>query len=327
VAGVSVQELGGQRYRLRWRERVEKDGKKAWADKSLVVHSREASIELQAKVLRALETQGWFELEVKPVELVGNLEAAGQAWLRHKAARGRADGSITRYASILNRWFKFIRAKSGLAENAAVPVDVLSRELFSEAILAWRADGLSDSTIYNTTRVGVELWDWVFDDLATYPGVPTPPRNKKALLPQAAVYAAPEAPTMDEIDACLRALHFRAYTARGVGVIMRFTGLRVSQVMSLTCRDVNLARLELRVTTGKSRREQAEQRVVPISPHLAAELEPWVSRQKPEAPLVQRRTTGREPTNNLPMRTLEAAWEAATKEGTRSRGCSPDCGG
>lgn len=148
-----------------------------------------------------------------------------------------------------------------------------------------------------------------------YPGT----HRDKSVPPKAAVYFAPEPPTMAELDACLRALHFRAYTARGVAVIMRFTGLRVSQVLALTCRDVDLVRCELRVTTGKSRREQAEQRVVSISAHLVAELAPWVQSQDRDAPLVRRKTTGREPANHLPMRTLEAAWEAATEAGLARR--------
>lgn len=315
MAGVSVQDLGGRRYRLRWREWVEQGGERKRADKSIVVHSREAAIEMQAKVLRAIETQGWFEVEAKPEVLVGDLEAAGRAWLRQKAARGCSDGTIKRYGTSLGQWFKFLHQRAG----GTVPVTVLTRDLFADAILAWRADKLSDSTIYNNARVAVELWDWAFDDPAAFPGVPTPPRDKKALLPKAAVYAPPEPPTMAELDACLRVLDSRSYTAKGAAVVMRFTGLRASQVMALRCKDVNLARRELRVTTGKSRREQAEQRVVPISTHLVAELSAWVGSQDGEAPLVRRRRTGRAWGINLPMDTLSMAWEKVTLAGEARR--------
>lgn len=321
MAGVSVQDLGDKRFRVRWREWTEVDGQRKRMDCGRVVHSREAAIELQGKVLRALETVGFYQEEVRPAELVGNFEAAGAAWLRHKAARGCAAATLRRYGSALERFFQGVRAHRKMSADTIVRTDVLSRELFADLQIAWQREGLSESTLYGTTRIALDVWTWAADEPDTYPGLPTPPRDASRVLPRPPAYAAPVPPTLEEADACLRHLAKNAYIARPAGIVMRYTGLRVSQALGIEVGDVNIARAELRVRTGKTRREKAEQRTIPISRHMVDEIAPWIADRTADEKLVKRRKDQRAPANmnHLPGQPLAHGWEAAWKAGEARR--------
>ena len=321
MAGVSVQNLGPKRFRVRWREWIEEDGKRKRVDCGRVVHSREAAIELQGKVLRALETVGFYREETRPVEAVASFEAAGAAWLRHKAARGCAAATIRRYGGALDRFFRSVRARRGLADDVVVRTDMLSRELFADLQIGWRREGLSESTVYGTARIALDVWNWAADDPETYPGLAAPPRDASRVLPRPPAYAAPVPPTLEEADACLRHLAKNAYIARPAGIVMRYTGLRVSQVLGIEVGDLDLARAELRVRTGKSRREKAEQRTIPVSRHLVDEVVTWVADRAPGDRLVKRRRDQRAPDtmNHLPGQPLANGWEGACAAGEARR--------
>ena len=83
------------------------------------------------------------------------------------------------------------------------------------------------------------------------------------------------------MDACLDELNG---WQRQLGIVLRFTGLRVQQAMGLTWDDVDLDRRLLRVRPelGKSDQEQRG-RIMPVSEHLTDLLaafdrheEPWI---------------------------------------------------
>lgn len=327
MASVSVDELGPRRFKVRWREVVQEGGVRRIMARAQTVSSREAAIELQANVLRAIETVGFYEPEGREVAEVANLELAAAAWLKHKAARGASDGTVRKYAGHMARFFATVRALRGLEAAAPVPASVLNRSLFSDAVLRWRAAGLGESTVYGATSTALDMWRWVCDDPVSHPGVPPCPRDPSTVLPLAPVYSAPEPPTLAEVDACLRQLRSSAHVSRAAAVIMRFTGLRVSQVLAIRWEDVDLAAATLRVRLGKTRREQAQGRTVPISPHLLAELALGRGEADIRDPVVTRRKDQRAtPTqSHQPSAVLSAAWEAATEAGEVRRGVwAPD---
>ncbi len=318
MPGVSVQDLGPKRYRVRWREWVElEDGSRKQRARSRVVHSREASVELQAKVLRALETVGYYEDPVQRVERVGNLEAAAAAWLRHKAARGCQESTIVRYAGSLKKIFRTLREQLGLRADEVVPTTALSRERFTDLQLAWMGE-FSEATVYNDSSALLQVWRWAADEPRLYPGVAPAPLVSGRVLPLPPVYTAPTPPTLAETDACIRHLGRRSYVADKVAIVMRFTGLRVSQVLGIRCSDLDMSTAMLRVRVGKTRREKIEQRVIPVSRHLVDEVAPWVARAgSPDEPLIRRRKDQRSKPGkgSKPGEAIARGWERATEAG------------
>ncbi len=321
MASVTIDTLGPGRHKVRWREWAVVDGERKRRARSTTVSTKAAAIELQARVLRAIETRGYYEPDAQVEVRATNLEAAAADWLRARAARGIAASSVRKYAANLKRFFDTVRDVRGVQSDVAVTADLLSRSLVADVILALRARDLSESTIYSTTSTILDMWGWVSDDPAAYPRVPTPPRDASAVRPPTPIYTAPPAPTMDEVDACIRHISSRAFVARAAAVMMRFTGLRISQVLSVRCRDVDPEAGTLRVMVGKSRREKADKRVVPISPHLLEIVRPWLAHREPGEPLVRRRRDMRSRTGkqHLPSETISDAWAAATEAGEARR--------
>jgi integrase len=292
MASVSVERVDTRRFKVRWREWVREGGTPRQVARSLTVESRESAIELQARVLRAVETQGFYEPEGRISPQAANLETAAAEWLKHKAARGAAPGTIRKYGRTMARFFATVRQVRGIGAEAPVATTVLSRPLFSDAILAWRAAGLSEATVYGTASTALDMWSWVADDPAAYPGVPSAPRDPTTVLPLPPIYTAPTPPTLAEADACLRQIKARSHVSRAAAILMRFTGLRVSQVLAL-----------------------------PFSPHLVAELIRWRAGRSPENYVVRRRNDqrARDTESHIPAAILTAAWEAATGLGEARR--------
>ena len=91
------------------------------------------------------------------------------------------------------------------------------------------------------------------------------------------VRTSPSTPTWAEADACVE--HCIGWR-RNLAMVMRYTGLRVQQAMGLRWDDLDLdtATLRMRGELGKSRQERAG-RIIPVSPHLVAEVQGWGVRE------------------------------------------------
>lgn len=83
------------------------------------------------------------------------------------------------------------------------------------------------------------------------------------------------APCWDEMDAVVNACEG---WIRCLAVVLRYTGLRVTETMMLLWSDINLEakRLTIRPELDKSKRG----RVVPLSPHLIEEMQGWGRREE-----------------------------------------------
>lgn len=326
MASVNVQRRG-ESWRLRWRETVLEDGRPVRKQRSATASSASEADRMRLEILVALESEGAWSPEPEPepeplpispkVVEPGDLEEAAAAWLRHKASRCR-EGTRRKYASNLMRFIADVRLERGIADDELVPVSVLSRDLFSRLALRWKAEELSQSTRYALSRIALDVWRWAADEPAEYPQTPPPPHISSRVLARPPVYVAPVAPTLEELDACLRRISPSSVIAWRTAVVMRYTGLRAGQVLAIQAGDVDFATSTLRVRIGKSRREQAAQRAVPLSPHLVAHLRSWLASSSAEDLVVPRRKA-KSGSRYVPSPTLRAAWEAATEAGEARR--------
>lgn len=120
----------------------------------------------------------------------------------------------------------------------------------------------------------VELaWRWLSDSDAYGEQVPRPRRLEVPTPTPKMVIS----PTWAEMDRCIAAAEG---PAKKLATVLRFTGLRVQQAMMLRWDDVDMeaGTLRIRPELGKTASERRG-RVVPLSPHLVAELAGWGKRE------------------------------------------------
>ena len=330
MASLSVQNLGPGKYKIRWRELVPgddglpergPDGRLRRRARSLTVRGKTARDEAVARIRRALLDEGEYQLPTAAEEPeMANLEHAALAWLEWKRTRCKPRSVVT-YATHIKRFFEMTRQIRSIRAEAMVPGDVLTRDLLIECIRRWQELGRSEAWVYSASRSAMDLWRWVSDDPVQYPGVPVPPREAKRVLPRTPLYVAPPAPTMAELDACLRHISLDAEESRRVGVLLRFTGLRISQVLALRRDDIALEAMSLTVRIGKSRQEEAEQRTIPISRHLVAEIARWVAPRAPGSYLFPAWGSHKQHERHAARKNepFHQAWASATKSGEARR--------
>jgi integrase len=332
VFKVSVMEESGDRFKLRWREYrpvlgedgaplLKPDGKPVLnaTARAIRVQGKRARDETKADIIVALRNRGfWDPPTAAPVVVeptICNLEVAAAKWVEFKRTRC-SPVSVQRFAQHMARWFRTMRQVRGIATKSVVLGDALDRDTFIACVRALQEEQLSVSTVYGLARSALEMWRWASDDPRVYPGIVTPPREGKAVLPRGPVYMAPTAPTIAELDACLRHLSYNAPTSRRIGILLRFTGLRISQVLALLREDIDLDEATLTVRTGRSAQERNEARVIPLSPHLVAALREWVIAVPVGAVLIapmRRREV--EVVTKRRSETFRTAWERATAAG------------
>lgn len=317
--GVSIAELPDGRWRIRWRESVtDASAVNKRVQRERVVRDQATAIVLQGKILRALETGEVYADDARSIPVVASLDQVFAGWLRGRAARGASGGTLRAYGQRTARVLADLRARHGIAEGVGVPASLLTRDEVAELTLRLRTGGLAESTLKSTIGTVLAAWAWGCDDAATYPGLLPAPRDPTSVTPRGAVYSPTEAPTMAEVDAVLRILA-RSYKARrvalAVATIARCTGLRVSQILALRVGDVFLSEPSMTITAGKSQREKADRRTVPIAPALVDFLTPLVAGRSPDELVIRRRAGTGEATRGGPTETLGEAWEAATVAG------------
>ncbi len=117
------------------------------------------------------------------------------------------------------------------------------------------------------------MWDWGFDHDDTIKGVPKPRRVSDTLRTPPPITASANAMIAD-IDRMLLHLTNRLWH-RHVGLLMRYTGVRVGQALGLRWQDVDLENgfLTLRISVRGSK--GGKSRVLPLHHALAAEMSGW----------------------------------------------------
>ncbi len=177
-------------------------------------------------------------------------------------------GTAIRYARALDIFLRYLTGRFG---SGPLPPSILTRRLLADWHAALKHNGLhgrdrSDATRRKIVEVVQLAWAWLYDNDETGADIPPPRRLRMKREPAAPTVA----PTWAEMDACIAEL---MGWHRDLAIILRFTGLRVQQAMSLRWDDLDLvgARLQVRGELGKSRQEQRG-RAVPISRHLITHL-------------------------------------------------------
>jgi len=310
---------GRQKYKVRWREWATVDGERKRVARSATVVGEAARDELMVAVRRALDTLGYYEPEARPEEQVCDLEHAAAAWLRWKAGQGVAATTIVKSASVMRTFFRDAREVLKLKQDAVVPGNAMSIDLMARVRLVWQARGLAPSTSYLSSGAILDMWRYAYDE--EWPGVPKPPLLSKRALPRCPpASGAATPPTWAECDAICRRARDHAQ-GRGaddlphVAATMRYTGLRICQVLGVHGEDIDLAHGTLRVRVGKSAAEKEEQRVIPVSWHLVEYLQPLID-ARGTGPLFPTLVRGGRPKGRAnseePMGML---WERATADG------------
>ncbi|GMV27646.1 MAG: hypothetical protein AMXMBFR58_36770 [Phycisphaerae bacterium] len=190
--------------------------------------------------------------------------------------------------------------------------DLLTKNLLAEFYEALAGDGRHgrprrDSTRRKIVEVVQLAWEWAYNEDEWSASVPRP-RSIEMRREEGELTVAP---TWAEMDAVVRAFDQEAWHHK-LGIVLRFTGLRVQQVMGLTWEDFDLERATLRVRGElcKSRQERRG-RIIPISKHLVDILSGWGRR---EGFVITTNRRGRRERLARP-RDLDRAW---TRAGVRA---------
>lgn len=123
------------------------------------------------------------------------------------------------------------------------------------------------TTVSRNVEVVQQFWAWLFNDSQWSDVTPAPRKIKLKRAPSSPTIA-PTWAEMDAVIGCAQGWRKRAAT------MMRFTGLRIFQVMLAKRVDVDVDRGLFVVRHGKTASE-AEGRIIPLSRHLVAEIKTW----------------------------------------------------
>jgi integrase len=283
AVGLSYQDLGEGRFRLHWRQWEEQPGGgRQRAQRSVTAYSVDERRRLELDIEKALAEKGWWsasELVVaaKPVDV--NLERAGLAWLDWKSGLRAVSASTRRnLAGSMRRWFDTLRTARGWSAETVIPGNEMSQATLAEVGRHLR-ERYAEGTVYQTISAVVDMWTWAASQ-DEYASLPRPPYNLQIVMPRPADYHAPDAvPAFAECDAAIR--NIRLPIPRRLAILMRYTGLRLEQAVHVHREDLDLRAGTLLIRKGKSRREKATMRRVPVSPHLVADLRPWLETRLP----------------------------------------------
>jgi integrase len=318
--GLTFEPREGGRFILRWRQNEEQpDGSVKRVQRTKMTFNAQERRRFEDVIGQALRTKGYWsaddvgEAVARPAAV--NMELAAADWVTWKVGtKGAVANTRAANAGSMARFFRAMRAVTGIAADAAVPATVMTLANIDRVVAQLRTEHVI-STLHHTMTDVAAMWAWVADDTERYPGVPRPPFSKDRILPEAPSWEAPEAvATWAEADACVRRI--RLPYPRIAATIMRYTGLRVEQVAMVHREDFNLdeASPTLLIRKGKSRREKALMRRVPISKHLIEDLGDWL-RAHPGGPLFPDANDPSVPMKSYRNMTryVTEAWRAATK--------------
>ena len=309
MASSSIEDMGAGRWRVRWRERPDKEAR--WRQRQFTVHGTRSDAErYRADVIENLSRHGYHDPEehapkiAPPASLLDGL----LGFIEAEERLGAKPSTIYTYGLRVGVLAEALYEVTGIPENEPLPVTVLSRSLFSSLIPVLERRGKTVPT--RALGILFRAWGWMAGEPAAWPRVPPRPPTPRGFVPKRAVYGRTTAPSLEHADACLRHLRKRSVGLDTLvaAIMQRYTGLRKGQVLTIERDDLDLRRGLLTVMVGKSEQEQADMRTIPLSRHLLAE------------PLF-RKLLGRAPASGRIFRvkniseTIKAAWRDATKAG------------
>lgn len=220
------------------------------------------------------EGRRWEPRDTRPLP---DLREVMEGYVR-ESARIHRPRTTHRYAETLELFLRWLSARQG--GRGRITPDMLSRGLLAEYHQVLSEGGRHGhergaETVRKHMQVIELMWTWAYENDDEWENlIPRPRRLQLARTPGPLTVA----PTWDEMDACIDACQG---WHRQLALLLRFTGLRVQQVMGLRWSDVDLERatLSVRGELGKSRQERRG-RTVPISAHLVEILRRWERRDE-----------------------------------------------
>ena len=316
---------GSKRWSVRWRD---PDGRQR---EKRNVPSREAAKQLQRDVEAAV-CRG-FRWEQRDARAIPTLWDLAEVLLSEAVVLQLKPNSIKRKTQSLGLWLRWLEDDLGRVPTCG-DLDRAMLMRFASSLrdpkTGRHLHGRKESTVHKHVTEVELTWRWLWDR-ADEEGYPCPrPRSIGLRRPPSPEKLAPTWAHMDLSCAAAAALFMRRSTRLlcgldvhplfRVAVIMRYTGLRVQQVMGLDWSDVDLERATLRIRPelGKSRQE-SRGRVVPISAHLVREFAEWGTGDGWIVPTWQ---GGNNP-RVVRSRDMRKAWLASGVPEDRWRGC-PD---
>lgn len=302
---------------VRWRERRPDGG---WCSRSTTIRGSERDAQvLVLSIEGELEATGTVTQAVQSVRPPASLLDGLAAFVDSRVASGRYNGSTeATYRSYIVAIARALYEYSHLSSSQPLPVTVLEREAFRGMLEVWERDKRGRMATYAAARLLLEAWRWMADDLKTWPHTPQPPRENKDYLPLTPSYRRTDAPTLAHVDAMLRRLSRRGQHPETVlyAVACRYLGWRGSQVAALQLEHLDLVAMTATVETGKSRRELAERRVVPMPQGMLDEpgMRDLLTRAKSGPVFRGRGIEGAGRSRRwLPSESLHTAWSLASE--------------
>lgn len=278
MASISKLKTGRKRYRVRWRQPNASQTEKRF-------HSRKEAEAFR----REVEDTRSKGANVPMKETIINLEDCIGDYFSTKRNKWKESTykQKVQYLSQFVEWYD-------RTENAYPDLRVLSDRLllrFHHWLMS-KDNPCSEGTAYARVRHIEHFWQWAYNREEYHSHCPNP---VKAEIREVVTQRVFDFPTWKDLD---KAILSSQGWYRQVMIILRYTGLRVGQVMRLKWDDINLKtrRLTFRGKLGKTRQEERG-RAFYLSPHLLAHLRAW---PKESEWIVDRRLIhkGRKPSNN-----------------------------
>ncbi len=271
---LSIDDLPGGRFKVRWREDVVTDGVRERKARSQVVSDKGARDALVGKLRRTLETGEVYEPSARVVTTAGDLERAAVDWLLWQKSRDRKQSTRETYKGDLERIMGTIRRVRRIPSKTVIPVTVLDVGLFTSILNHWAEEdaarnapngrAASPDRRYTLSTRLYRVWSFAHSQPDKYPRVPPLVDRGLVIPPPSGKAGAPEAPTWAECDVIVRLGYQRSVDLGDLLATERLTGLRVQQVVGIRRRAVDPVNGMLTVEIGKSKAEEQERRTIPV---------------------------------------------------------------
>jgi len=255
-----IQKRPSGSWQLRW---TDPDGR----DRARTLPTKRAAEQLKREVEeRVARGRRW---EPRDAREVPDLRVISEQYIKACALRLRPR-TLHRYAENLEVFLRFVEERHGAPPNYA---NLLSKPMM-EDYYSWLQEprnGLHGrqrraDTARKIVEVAQLMWVWAEDSDRWPEQIPRPRKiEMKRARPRRV-----KAPTWEEMDRCIAAA---TGWQQKLLTVLRFTGLRVGETMLLTWDDIDLDRRELFIDASISKNH--EERTIPISPLLVAELAGW----------------------------------------------------
>ncbi len=275
----AVKRRGG-RWEVRWEElrtTVDHHGRQSqrWASRRKSCATQAAAKELARQIENAASRgENWQEERRKAT---ATLRALALGYVQAAVDAGAPLGTQRYRSALIGTWMDWldIREEGTFEEGRTVT------ELSLTMLQAFAKSLPSGTTAQRRTRhrkvMEIErMWTWGHNRPEGYPGVPAPRRYTGADADQLSAPApvvAIASPTWADVDAMIAQLALEWH--RRACLIIRYTGMRASQVCGITWEDIDLHRNIFHLRAGRTGAKKGRGRVVPIGQPLAAELSQW----------------------------------------------------